>query len=93
MKSGNIYARLKKLGYNVDYGKFGYWDNVTKVKIDTKTLWVAETWTQNGTTGVRTDFKLNDVLDAINDLESYKDEYMTMNMGDLNEKLPKRFQY
>ena len=68
MKSENLAKRLEKLGYKCFYAKWCYWENVLHVEREDGNypLAVAETvHYQPGSTSLKTDFKLDDVLYAI----------------------------
>ena len=63
MKRENILKQLEKRGYTVEFGRFGRWDCVPYANGTA----IAGRFCVNGTQGIRTEFKLNDVLDAIAD--------------------------
>lgn len=62
MKSENIVRSLRKLGHEIDFVRFGFWDNVPRA--NKKTV-LAQHYCVNYTQGIRTDFKLADVISAI----------------------------
>ena len=68
MKIENITNALKKkdFEFEVDYGKWLYWENVPYVQLrDGRKLFICEIYAKKGVIGCNDNFKLKDVLLAI----------------------------
>lgn len=66
MISKNIIKKLQKEeGFEVEYGKYIYWDGIPYIKINGNKFFIAECVTCNNATSVNTSFIYTHVLDAI----------------------------
>ena len=59
MKIDNMIAKLRKDGYEVEYGKFNYWENIPYVtREDDSKLFLTNMYSQSNSTTVGYDDKL-----------------------------------
>lgn len=85
MKMENIIKNLEKMGYEIESTKFDYWA-VSGVKLKNGEIFaIADGYTQNGSYGVIEEFKLDDVISAIQEAEEnhlYREDCRIYSMAD-----------
>lgn len=80
MKQKHLIENLEKEGYEVDYGKYEYWDNIPYVEHeDGSVTWIAQTYNKLQSTGVKTDLPYEKVKEAI--------DRKAHDLNDLNQML------
>lgn len=57
-------AKLEKVGFEIEYGTFEYWDNKPYVQIGRQRVYLMESLTMNGSTGIVKRYQ-NEVIEEI----------------------------
>lgn len=80
--------RLEKNGFEINYGKFSYWDSQEYITIGTRDIWLVETYsTDNNGTGCGYRYR-NDVVEEIKKVLEIEQEKLKKEEELINSILP-----
>lgn len=86
-KSESFQKRLEKAGFEIEYGRFGYWDYVPFVKIGDSKVFLYKSYTNNGNTSCIWRNQIDIINEIIETIEFEHDKQQ-----DIDEKVEKFFE-
>lgn len=66
-------SRLEKNGFEIEYGKYSYWDNQEYVQIGKRKVWLVEDYNYNNSCGIRYRYRNDFVKEVLNAIKEEKE--------------------
>lgn len=85
----NFIKRLEKNGFNIEYGKYNYWDSQEYVQIGKERVWLVDTYLAEHGSGCYVGYRYrNDVAEDIKDAIKEQKKILEKEQQLVNEVLP-----